>query len=139
MTSPDAVPLGEYRGFSMTLSFYSFNRMYEITLHHTLSHTVALGTDTHGNITRLDNVLEGFENKMKACVEILDNVRSQLESAKVEVEKPFMHEDELKKKTARLDELNSLLNMDEKDNELLGEEPNEYAAEEPKKVVGLER
>ncbi|MDD4761187.1 MAG: helicase C-terminal domain-containing protein, partial [Bacteroidaceae bacterium] len=139
MSSPDAVPLGEYRGFSMSLSFDSFNRTYQITLHHTLSHTVALGTDTHGNITRLDNVLEGFENKMKACAEILDNVHSQLESAKVEVEKPFAHEEELKKKTARLDELNSLLNMDEKDNELLGEVPGEDEQEEPKKVVGIER
>jgi len=112
MTNPDPIIIGEYRGFTMELSFDSFSREYKLSLKNELSHSVALGSDIHGNITRIDNALDGFETKMQACEGMLSNNKTQLENAKSEVERPFVQEDELKTKSARLDELNILLNMD---------------------------
>jgi hypothetical protein len=139
MTNPDPIIIGEYRGFTMELLFDSFNREYKLTLKNELIHTVSLGTDTFGNITRLDNALEGFEVKLQACEEMLQNTKTQMENAKVEVERPFAQEDELKTKSARLDELNILLNMDKKDNELVDSEPDEVADEPIAKNKEYER
>ena len=139
MTNPDPIIIGEYRGFTMELSFDSFSREYKLSLKNELSHCVALGSDIHGNITRIDNALDGFETKMQACEEMLSNTKTQLENAKSEVERSFVQEDELKTKSARLDELNILLNMDQKDNELVDTEPEETADEPEKKERNLER
>ena len=128
MTSPDPVVIGSYRGFSMELSFDTFLREYHLVLGHELRHTVNLGTDIYGNIQRMDNVLDGLDSRLKDCIATLDNTKVQLENAKVEVEKPFAQEEELATKSARLEELNALLNMDEKDNELA--EPSEDEMEE---------
>lgn len=128
MTSPDPIPIGQYRGFDMELSFDTFSREYKITLIHQLRHTVTLGTDIFGNIQRLDNTLGAFEERMAACVEQLENTRVQLENAKVEVQKPFPQEEELAAKTARLNELNALLNLDKAENEIVD---GERADEEP--------
>ena len=127
MTSPDPVPLGQYRGFAMELSFESFTKEFRITLKGTLTHTTGLGTDIFGNILRLDNVLGGMEERLIACREQLENVNVQLANAKQEVEKPFPQEDELKTKSARLDELNILLNMDKRESEIVEGEPSEEA------------
>ena len=127
MTSPDPVPLGQYRGFAMELSFESFSKEFRITLKGTLTHTTGLGTDIFGNILRLDNVLGGMEERLIACREQLENVNVQLANAKQEVEKPFPQEDELKTKSARLDELNILLNMDKRESEIVEGEPSEEA------------
>ena len=128
MTSPDPIPIGQYRGFDMELSFDTFSREYKITLIHQLRHTVTLGTDIFGNIQRLDNTLAAFEERMAACVEQLENTRVQLENAKAEVQKPFPQEEELAAKTVRLNELNALLNLDKKENEIVDGERGE---EEP--------
>ena len=128
MTSPDPIPIGQYRGFDMELSFDTFSREYKITLIHQLRHTVTLGTDIFGNIQRLDNTLGAFEERMAACVEQLENTRVQLENAKAEVQKPFPQEEELAAKTARLNELNALLNLDKAENEIVD---GERADEEP--------
>ena len=125
MTSPDPVPLGQYRGFAMELSFESFSKEFRITLKGTLTHTTGLGTDIFGNILRLDNLLGGMEERLIACREQLENVNVQLANAKQEVEKPFPQEDELKIKSARLDELNILLNMDKRESEIVDGEPGE--------------
>ena len=85
MTSPDPIPIGQYRGFDMELSFDTFSREYKITLIHQLRHTVTLGTDIFGNIQRLDNALGVFEERMAACAEQMENTRVQLENAKAEV------------------------------------------------------
>ncbi|WMJ24477.1 SNF2-related protein [Paludicola sp. MB14-C6] len=119
MISPDPILVGSYRGFRMELSFDTFAKEYRITLKNALCHQVSLGTDIHGNITRIDNLLDSFSSKLEACKEILENSRTQLENAKIEVEKPFVKEDELKSKSTRLDELNILLNMDHKENEII--------------------
>ena len=128
MTSPDPIPIGQYRGFDMELSFDTFSREYKITLIHQLRHTVTLGTDIFGNIQRLDNTLSSFEERMAACAEQLENTRVQLENAKAEVQKPFPQEEELAAKTVRLNELNALLNLDKKENEIVDGERGE---EEP--------
>ena len=132
MTSPDPIPIGQYRGFDMELSFDTFSREYKITLIHQLRHTVTLGTDIFGNIQRLDNTLGDFEERMVACAEQLENTRVQLENAKAEVQKPFPQEEELAAKTARLNELNALLNLDKKENEIVDGERGE---EEPQKAT----
>ena len=130
MTSPDPIPIGQYRGFDMELSFDTFSRGYKITLIHQLRHTVTLGTDIFGNIQRLDNTLGAFEERMAACAEQLENTRVQLENAKAEVQKPFPQEEELKTKSARLNELNAMLNLDKRENEIVDGERGE---EEPQK------
>ena len=132
MTSPDPIPIGQYRGFDMELSFDTFSREYKITLIHQLRHTVTLGTDIFGNIQRLDNTLSAFEERMAACAEQLENTRVQLENAKAEVQKPFPQEEELAAKTARLNELNALLNLDKTENEIVDGERGE---EEPQKAT----
>ncbi len=125
LTSPDAVPLGQYRGFSMDLSFDTVQRTFVITLKNELRHTVSLGTDILGNVQRLDNALAGLGNTLKACEDQLADTQVQFANAKVAVEQPFPQEDELKTKTARLDELNILLNLDKRENEIVDGERDE--------------
>ena len=119
MTSPAAVSIGRYRGFAMELSFDTLTRNYKVSLIGSLTHTAVLGTDIFGNIQRMDNLLEGFEDQMHNTEAQLENVKVQLENAKAEVEKPFPQEEELQQKTARLNELNIRLNMDKRENEIV--------------------
>ena len=122
MTSPDAVQIGQYRGFTMELSFDSFTRKYLMTLKNELSHVAELGADIFGNITRIDNILSGFEARLAACRDELENVKVQLANAKVDAEKPFPQEGELTTKSARLDELNIQLNLDKHESEIVDED-----------------
>ena len=125
MTSPDPVPLGRYRGFELELSFNTFERLYDVKIKGEASRTIALGDDIHGNLTRIDNAIERIPDVLKAKRDDLENTQKQFETAKTEVEKPFSKEEELKTKTARLDELNILLNLDKRENELADDEPDE--------------
>ena len=106
--------IGKYRGMKMELSYDRFSNVYQISLGNRMKHWVNLGEDLYGNITRIDNALEGIDKKMNDSQEKLENVRSQLELAKVEVEKPFISEQDLKVKQQRLTELESILNMADK-------------------------
>ena len=125
MNSPDAIPLGEYRGFQMELYFDTVQRNYVVKLKGETSRDVPLGDDAHGNIVRIDNGIERFEETLADTKNSLENAEKQFETAKQEIEKPFAKEEELRAKTARLDELNILLNMDKKENEIVGGEPDE--------------
>lgn len=125
MTSPDPIPLGRYRGFELELSFNTFERLYDVKIKGEASRTIALGDDIHGNLTRIDNAIERIPDVLKAKQDDLENTEKQFETAKTEVEKPFSKEEELKTKTARLDELNILLNLDKRENELADDEPDE--------------
>ncbi len=109
-----AVTIGEYQGFKMSVSFDSFFSKFTISLKGSLSHEVEIGADPLGNLQRLSNALEGMTGKMADVEQKLSNVEHQLETAKVEVTKPFAQEQELAEKLERLAELNTLLNMDEK-------------------------
>ena len=139
MTGSDAVLLGQYRGFSMVLAYDGMSNEYRITLKGTLSHTVTLGADVFGNITRLDNALENLAGNLDAERAKLEEAKVQLENARTELATPFAREEELAEKTARLKELNILLNMDEKDKTLIDEAPDEGEEPPMRKVVGLER
>ena len=108
------VEIGEYAGMRMKVTFDSFNRKFVMSLKGELSHNFELGSDAFGNITRLHNVLDGMAGKLSEAETKLNNVTHQLETAKMEVQKPFSAEEELKEKMERLAELDALLNMDEK-------------------------
>lgn len=104
MTGSDAVLLGQYRGFSMALAYDGINNVYRITLKGTLSHTVTLGTDIFGNITRLDNALDKLPESLQMKRTELADTKVQLENAHAELKKPFSNEAELAEKTERLNE-----------------------------------
>ena len=108
------VEIGEYAGMRMKVTFDSFNRKFVMSLKGELSHNFELGSDAFGNITRLHNVLGGMAGELSEAETKLNNVAHQLETAKMEVQKPFPAEEELKEKMERLAELDALLNMDEK-------------------------
>ena len=108
------VEIGEYAGMRMKVTFDSFNRKFVMSLKGELSHNFELGSDAFGNITRLHNVLDGMAGELSEAETKLNNVTHQLETAKMEVQKPFPAEEELKEKMERLAELDALLNMDEK-------------------------
>jgi len=115
MNTPEPVPIGRYRGFDMTLAFDSYARDYYLTLKGAFDHDVKLGTDIHGNITRIDNVLESLHESIARNGSKLALVQTQIEAAKAEVDRPFPQAQEYEEKSARLKELNILLKLDEKD------------------------
>lgn len=139
MTTPEPQELGSYMGFPMLFSFDSFNKQYQITLRGALSHTVSLGTDIHGNITRLNNALAEIPKKLEYCREQLSTLHQQMATAKEQIDIPFEKEQELQTKSARLSELNILLNMDKHENEMIDTEPDEDRDFPEKKAVGYER
>ena len=139
MNSPDPIPLGKYRGFETELLFNTAERNYEVRLKGATSRNVPLGDDAHGNIIRLDNGIERFAESLSLAENDLENTTNQLETAKKEVQKPFIGEEELKTKLARLDELNILLNMDKRENEIVGGEPDEGEVPNTRKEKTYER
>ena len=139
MLSPEATQIGSYRGLTLELSFDTFAREYCLTMIGQLRHTVTLGTDVFGNLQRMDNALEGLPIKEQTCREQLSNLQTQLETAKAEVQKPFPREEELTTKTARLEELNSLLNLDHKEPEIVDAEPDEDQRPTERRRPQLER
>ena len=139
MLSPEATQIGSYRGLTLELAFDTFAREYRLTMIGQLRHTVTLGTDVFGNLQRMDNALEGLPIKEQTCREQLSNLQTQLETAKAEVQKPFPREAELNTKTARLEELNSLLNLDHKEPEIVDTEPDEDQRPPERRRPQLER
>ena len=139
MLSPEATQIGSYRGLTLELAFDTFAREYRLTMIGQLRHTVTLGTDVFGNLQRMDNALEGLPIKEQACREQLSNLQTQLETAKAEVQKPFPREAELNTKTARLEELNTLLNLDHKEPEIVDAEPDEDQRPPERRRPQLER
>ena len=139
MTSPAPVLLGKYRGFETELSFDTTERSYCVTVKGETSKQVSLGDDVFGNITRIDNTVERFVDDLEKAKDSLADTKNQFETAQKEVQKPFVQEEELKSKLARLDELNILLNMDKKENEIVGGEPDEGESTEKRKEKSYER
>ena len=109
--------IGSYRGFKMELD-YEYGS-FHIYLKNELSHSVMLGNDNLGNITRINNEIDGFSFDLKQEQTELENTKIQFENAKEECKRPFKQEQELKEKSKRLDEVNVLLNMNEKDKEVI--------------------
>lgn len=129
-SSADTINLGEYRGFKTEICFDSFSRIYRFILKGEISHSVDLGTDANGNIVRIDNAIKDMPSRLAMCKTELENTMLQLENAKAEVEKPFVFEDELKQKSARLDELNTQLNLDVRDEKIVDEVKDEIDIKE---------
>ena len=119
MKNPAPIPIGDYRGFSMELYFETVAREFRINLKNALSHTVSLGDDASGNITRIDNVIDGLEKELNKTKAQLEDCRNQFENAKEEAKKEFPQEQELKEKSARLDEVNKILNLNEKEHDVV--------------------
>ena len=114
--------IGEYAGFKMAVSFDSFNHKFVMNIKGQLSHNLEIGVDPLGNISRINHALEAMTKELAEASTKLENVERQLETAKVEVTKPFAQEAELSEKLDRLSALNSLLNMDEKGEDGIGME-----------------
>lgn len=125
MSSPEPIRLGSYRGFELELSFETYEHKYKMTLRGARSYTINLGTDIHGNITRMDNALEDFPDRLSNAERDLENTRQQQSNARAELERPFTQENELKTKSARLAELDALLNLDKTENEIVDDERDE--------------
>ena len=128
----EPVPLGQYRGFSMSLQYDAAHTDYKLTMKGAMSHTISLGADVFGNITRMDNLVDGLAKELERYQTALQDTRTQLANAKAEMETPFAKEAELAEKSARLKELNILLNMDQKDKALLDEAPEEDSPDKEK-------
>ncbi len=125
LKSMEEKEIGEYRGFRMIISFDSFSKNFQLTLKNKYSYKLDLGTDVYGNIIRINNCLESIEKDIPGEKDSLDNLKHQLENAKIEVQKEFPQEQELQNKEKRLEELNIELKLNEKDKELLGDEQEE--------------
>lgn len=128
--NPDPELIGEYRGFKLELGFNSVEKLFTMTIRNKLSYSIFLGNDVYGNIKRIDNRLESISDKIPDLKLQIDDLNKQLENAKIEVEKPFPQEEQLKEKTKRLEDINILLKLDEKDKQVLDTSDNEQLEKE---------
>ena len=119
MKNPAPIHIGDFRGFSMELYFETSSREFKINLKGTLSHNVSLGDDASGNTIRIDNVIDGLNKELEQTKVVLEDTKMQFENAKVESQKEFPQEKELKEKSARLDEVNKALNLNEKEHDVI--------------------
>ena len=113
----------------MSLQYDAAHTDYKLTMKGAMSHTISLGADIFGNITRMDNLVDGMAKELAEYQAELQDTRTQLANAKAEMETPFAKEAELAEKSARLKELNILLNMDQKDKTLMDDAPEEESPE----------
>lgn len=131
MKQADAmINVGQYQGFSIRLKFDSWNKEFILSLKNENVYRVSLGSDENGNIIRINNALEAIPQKLAEAEQKLETVQGQLKNAMEEVKKPFPKEEELNQKLERLSELNALLNMDEKETVMEGEEEQDEPEKE---------
>ena len=136
----EEITIGTYRGFDLSISFDSFTKNMRATLRNKYSYTTDLGTDGYGNITRINNLLDNIEKRIPEERDKLDNIQNQLETAKLEVQKEFSQEQDLKDKQKRLSELNAELNIKEDENEVIDDvEETKEKTNENKSKNSLER
>ena len=121
--SPHDMELGEYRGMKMTVDYDSYRQEVKLVLRGEMSHTVTMGTDVYGNLTRIENALANMPQKLEKAEERIAELERQTEQARAELGKPFAQEKELEAKAACLAELNAALNIDEKRKEPMEKRP----------------
>lgn len=131
-TNPDNEEIGKYRGFRLELGFNSVEKQFTLTMKNKYSYSIFLGSDTFGNITRINNALEAIKDKIPDEKLRIENIEKQLETAKMEVKKPFPQEEQLKEKMKKLEELNILLKLDEKEKQVLDTTNDELDIEDNK-------
>lgn len=122
--------VGQYQGFSIRLKFDSWNKEFILSLKNENVYRISLGSDENGNIIRINNALEAIPQKLAEAERKLETVQGELKNAMMEVKKPFPKEEELNQKLERLSEVNALLNMDEKENVMEGDEEKEDIVQE---------
>ncbi|MFR4942756.1 MAG: DEAD/DEAH box helicase family protein [Faecalibacterium prausnitzii] len=137
MPNADMMLLGTYRGFELNIRFDSFKNEHQAVLRAELSYPVSLGDDARGNITRLDNAIDNFADRIADAENALQNLEQQKQAAEVEVAKPFAQEEELAEKSARLAELNALLNIDRSSAQDSSEKTEETPATRPSVLAAL--
>ena len=138
MPNADMMLLGTYRGFELNIRFDSFKNEHQAVLRAELSYPVSLGDDARGNITRLDNAIDNFTDRIADAENALQNLEQQKQAAEVEVAKPFAQEEELAEKSARLSELNALLNIDRSSAQDSPEKAEETPTTRPSVLAALE-
>ena len=138
MPNADMMLLGTYRGFELNIRFDSFKNEHQAVLRAELSYPVSLGDDARGNITRLDNAIDNFADRIADAENALQNLEQQKQAAEVEVAKPFAQEEELAEKSARLSELNALLNIDRSSAQDSPEKTEETPTTRPSVLAALE-
>ena len=137
MPTAETVTLGSYRGFGLDLRFDTFRNEYQAVLRGATSHFVPLGTDARGNLTRLDNALDNFPDRIARAENQLQTLYQQRDAAQQEVQKPFPKEAELAEKSARLAELDTLLNMEGRPEPEREELETEQGGRRPSVLAGL--
>ena len=138
MPNADMMLLGTYRGFELNIRFDSFKNEHQAVLRAELSYPVSLGDDARGNITRLDNAIDNFADRIADAENALQNLEQQKQAAEIEVAKPFAQEEELAEKSVRLAELNALLNIDRSSTQDSPEKTEETPATRPSVLAALE-
>ena len=133
LKSMETREIGEYRGFTMEMSFDSITRNIRLKLKNKFSYSIDLGTDVNGNITRINNCLENIAKDIPHERDLLDNTFFQLENAKQESQKEFPKEQELQEKLRKLEEINAELKINENEHEMLGDEKEEKQDKFPDK------
>ena len=132
-TNPDLEDIGEYRGFRLELGFNSVEREFTMTIKNKYSYNIMLGSDVYGNITRINNALEAIKDKIPDERLRIEDIEKQLENAKIEMQKPFPQAELLDEKMKRLEELNILLKLDEKEKQVLDTSNDEIENNEKEK------
>lgn len=131
--STETLSVGSYRGFTMEMYISrGFRLEYILAIRGAMTHTINLGTDTLGNITRIDNCIDHLADNLEKTEKNLAETEKQLQIAKESLKEPFSREEELQEKQTRLNELNALLNVDKRDNEFCDEEPDESEIKQSK-------
>ena len=138
-TNADIEEIGEYKGFKLELSFNGLEKEFVITMKNRMSYNIDLGSDVYGNIKRIDNKISNIPEFIKNIELELEDTKKQLETAKIEVQKPFIKEQELQDKLKELDEINISLNINEKDKQVLDTSKDEENKEEKDKNKDYER
>lgn len=128
--------LGEYAGFTLSANYSSFSQKYHLSIAGQITHDIELGTDPSGNLTRVNNALQHIPIKLKAAQKSLDNVQNQIAEAKAELQRPFPQEELLNEKQKRLNEVNAMLDLDKKEDDLFleSEESNDISESNEKCV-----
>lgn len=137
--SKDKEDLGEYRGFKLEIGFDTISRDFTLVIKNRTSREIALGTDSFGNIRRIDNSLSDFDSYINDDKAKIEDIKKQIEIAKVEIQKPFFKEDELKEKMKELDKLNISLNINEKDKQVLDTSNEDEEVEKDNKNKDYDR
>ena len=135
----DLEEIGEYRGMKLLLQINIVRQEFELFIKGNAEYKISLGNDIYGNITRIDNALSNVSKDLEDNKQDLENTKKQLENAKIDVKAPFDKEDELKEKSMRLDRVNALLNLNEKDNIIIEENEDEKSNDDEDKCQDYDK